>query len=356
MAAPTANEQYMLELVNRERAKAGVQPLAFDGNLNSSADRHSRWMISTDTFSHTGVNNSQPTDRMAEAGYAFEGSWASGENIAWASVRPPTGYADEVQLLHGNLMRSAPHRANILSGGFQEIGIGFATGSYQSATGAFVTQNFARTASNPFLTGVAFDDRDGDRFYDPGEGLRGLSVKAVSGTGAVFETTTSASGGYGLPVPAGTYAVTFSGPGIATVTKTAAVGTASVKVDLVDPAGTGKVAKAGGSAADPSRTEGGARDGSHDLLRDSDRFEFGSPGVARGEAGRDGDAEPGRDRAARPGAARGPDPAEDAAGDAPQEASADRPEHRGADACGTGDRWHAIESGLHTSLPADLIL
>ena len=55
MSAPTVFEQYMLELVNRERAKAGVQPLAFDGDLNQSADRHSRWMISTDTFSHTGA-------------------------------------------------------------------------------------------------------------------------------------------------------------------------------------------------------------------------------------------------------------------------------------------------------------
>ena len=41
-----------------------------------------------------------------------------------------------------------------------------------------------------FLTGVAFDDRDGDRFYDVGEGLGGLTLTAVSSTGATYTTTT----------------------------------------------------------------------------------------------------------------------------------------------------------------------
>ena len=58
MSQPTALEQYMLELVNAERAKVGAQPLAFDFDLNESAELHSRWMIANDTFSHTGANGS----------------------------------------------------------------------------------------------------------------------------------------------------------------------------------------------------------------------------------------------------------------------------------------------------------
>jgi serralysin len=245
MATASALEQYMLELLNAERLKAGVQALAFNGALNQAADNHSAWMIAADTFSHTGSGGSTPTQRMTGAGFDFLGSWASAENIAWASTRSPSGLEDEIKLLHGNLMDSPGHRANILNGTYREIGIGFATGQYQSWDSAFVTQNFALTRTNPFLTGVAFDDRDGDRFYDPGEGLGGIAVTAVSGTGQRYTTTTTASGGYDLALPAGSYAVTFSGGGYAATTRQAAIGSANVKLDLIDPArpaGTGTAA------------------------------------------------------------------------------------------------------------------
>lgn len=238
MSQATAYEQLMLELVNAERAKVGAQPLAFNTYLNSSADSHSSWMIATDSFSHTGVNGSTPTERMTSAGYTFADAWSSAENIAWASTRAPSGLQDEVELLHANLMNSPGHKANILNGSFREIGVGFDTGAYQTWDGAFVTQNFALSGTKVFLTGVALDDKDGDRFYDVGEGLGGLSVMAVGTSGTTTTVTTGTAGGYGLALAAGTYTVTFSGSGIAPVTKQITVGTKNVKLDLVDPAGT----------------------------------------------------------------------------------------------------------------------
>ncbi|MFC5772266.1 CAP domain-containing protein [Thauera sinica] len=230
----------MLELINAERAKAGVQPLAFNGDLNESAETHSTWMIATDTFSHTGAGGSTAADRMKAAGYSFSGSWAWGENIAWVSTRAPAGLQDEIDLLHTNLMNSAGHRANLLSATFREVGVGFEVGQYGSYEGAFVTQNFARTATNSFLTGVAFDDRDGDLRYDIGEGLGNLTVTAKNdATGTQLATTTSAAGGYDLQLAAGSYTVTFSGGGFATSTYQATIGTANVKLDLVDPVASG---------------------------------------------------------------------------------------------------------------------
>ncbi|MGF9761437.1 CAP domain-containing protein [Microvirga sp. 0TCS3.31] len=237
MSQATSYEQLMLELVNRERAKTGAQPLAFNGNLNESADAHSSWMISADVFNHTGLGGSSPHQRMINAGYSFTGSYASGENIAWASLRGPAGLQDEVEYLHTNLMNSTGHRANILNGNFQEAGIGFQTGGYLTWDAAFVTQNFARSGRKAFLTGVTMDDKDGDRFYDIGEGLGGITVTAVSSTGAKYTTTTGSAGGYNLALAAGTYTVTFSGGGYASVTKQATVGSANVKLDLIDPAG-----------------------------------------------------------------------------------------------------------------------
>ena len=68
-------------------------------------------------------------------------------------------------------MNSPGHRANILNGNFREVGLGVEVGDYRGRESAFVTENFAKTGSDLFLTGVAFEDQDGDIFYDPGEGL-----------------------------------------------------------------------------------------------------------------------------------------------------------------------------------------
>lgn len=236
MAQATAFEQLMLELVNAARAKTGAQPLAFNGNLNASADSHSQWMINTDTFSHTGAGGSVPMQRMESAGYAFTGSWSSGENVAWASTRAPNGYQDEVRLLHTNLMNSPGHKANILNSSFREIGIGFKVGPYQSWEGAFATQNFALSGSKVFLTGVVMNDKDGDRAYDVGEALSGMTITAVSSGGARFTTTSQNAGGYSLALDPGSYKVTYSKSGYGSVTKQVNIGTKNVKVDIINPA------------------------------------------------------------------------------------------------------------------------
>ena len=235
MAEPTALEQYMLELVNAERAKAGVQPLAFDNSINTSADNHTDWMLATDTFSHTGVNGTSAGQRMASAGYTGATAW--GENIAWASTRAPEGLQDEVQLLHTNLMNSSGHRANILNASYREVGIGFATGEYQGWNAAFVTQNFGKQTNAPILTGVAFNDRDADGFYDPSEGLSGVTVTATDAYGRTYTTTSMSAGGYQLELTAGTYTVTFSGA--ANGSKQVTIADRNVKVDVT---GTGAAA------------------------------------------------------------------------------------------------------------------
>lgn len=257
MTQHNANEQYLLELINAERAKAGVQPLAFDNDLSEAAEGHDKWMLATDIFSHTGSGGSSPTTRMKAAGYVLNGSWATGENIAWATTRAPTGYVDEVKLLHTNLMNSSGHRANILNANFREVGLAFEVGDYKGRSSAFVTEDFAKAGTDLFLTGVAFDDKDGDRFYDPGEGLGTITVTAKNAAGQTFKTTTSAAGGYDLVLKPGTYTVTFSGANIATSTQTATIGTKNVKRDLIDPA-----MKSGTLAATASAEDSGS-DTSH---------------------------------------------------------------------------------------------
>ncbi|MFP3787264.1 hypothetical protein, partial [Burkholderia sp. SIMBA_024] len=76
-------------------------------------------------------------------------------------------------------------------------------------------QDFAASNSNPFLTGVVYDDNlvTDDDFYTVGEGIGGVTVTAVDTTNAsnTFTTSTLTAGGYHMELPSGTYNITFSG-------------------------------------------------------------------------------------------------------------------------------------------------
>ncbi len=145
MARASSFERQMLDLINQERADAGLQPLRLNTLLNDSSEDHSKWMLDSGNFSHTGQGGSSATDRIDASGYPLEGSWSTGENIAWQSERGAQGIEDDVRQLHESLMDSPGHRANILNPDFTEIGIGIERGSFQGYDSVMVTQNFART-------------------------------------------------------------------------------------------------------------------------------------------------------------------------------------------------------------------
>ncbi len=238
---PTDYEQLMLEMINRARAdplaeaarleidlNQGLEPgtisdspkppLAFNHWLIDSARAHSQWMLDVNVFSHTGVDGSSPGDRMAAAGYPFSGGWAWGENVSWRGTTGTPDLLVYTGLQHDGLFRSPGHRVNILNSGFSEIGVGGVPGVFSkdgTAYNAFmITQNFAHSGGTPgpLLTGVVFDDLNGNGVFDIGEGMAGVGVELVGGA---YHTLTSDSGGYALPYPnAGVLQVVFESPGI----------------------------------------------------------------------------------------------------------------------------------------------
>jgi len=234
LSEPSAYEQYLLELVNAARAKGGVQPLANNRQLNDAADTQVSWMISNNILSHTGAGGSSPYDRMVDAGFVFSGSYSWGENMAWESLRGAAGYTDEVKDLHNWLMNSSGHYANIMKASYTQVGIGFSVGPFQGWQSAVAVEDFVATSQH-FLTGVAYNDTNGDHAYEPGEGLGGLTVTAIGSTGGQYVTHTYGSGGYDLALAAGTYTVTFSGSNLPPLTRQVTVGSVNVKLDLVDP-------------------------------------------------------------------------------------------------------------------------
>ena len=145
MVRASSFERQMLELINGERANAGLQPLRLNTVLNASSEEHTDWMLETGTFSHSGEGGSSATDRIEASGYPLDGSWRTGENIAWQSERGAQGIEDDVRQLHQSLMDSPGHRANILNPDFTEIGIGIERGNFRGYDTVVVTQNFATT-------------------------------------------------------------------------------------------------------------------------------------------------------------------------------------------------------------------
>lgn len=143
-------ERAMLDLINAERRAAGLDALVLEVDLNTAAERHSQWMLDADVFSHTGRGGSSATARMRDAGLDLTGAWGTAENIAIQSERGVSGWSDDVADLHNSLMNSSGHRANILTAGFDYVGIGIEIGNFTYSGGGtyrsvIVTQNFAYT-------------------------------------------------------------------------------------------------------------------------------------------------------------------------------------------------------------------
>lgn len=121
-------ETEMLNLINQERARAGLAPLVMDETMREVARQHSREMFELGYFGHESPVTGSLTDRLLRAGVRFR---VAGENLA---------YAPNVRLAHEGLMASPGHRANILNPQFRRVGIGAVRSELR---GTMFTQEFA---------------------------------------------------------------------------------------------------------------------------------------------------------------------------------------------------------------------
>ncbi|SLN69281.1 CAP domain-containing protein [Roseisalinus antarcticus] len=178
-------ERYMLKLLNTERTERGLDPLQLEQHLNQSAEKHSEWMLATDTFSHAGRGGSAHDDRIEAAGFDMSGTWLTGENIALRSIGGAPGFYDEVRLMMQGLMDSPGHKANILKPAYDYVGIGIELGKYTAGGHAYtalaVTQNFGATSKSVLLDGAA---SGGSGSSDRGRSITGNDKgNALAGTG-----------------------------------------------------------------------------------------------------------------------------------------------------------------------------
>ena len=91
-------------------------------------------MMNKDYISHNSSNGETYGARLRRFGY----TGPAGENISWGG-----GSYGSPESRFEFWMNSAPHRANVLSPGWDEVGIGVAAGSFQGyGNGATYTVDF----------------------------------------------------------------------------------------------------------------------------------------------------------------------------------------------------------------------
>lgn len=121
-----SQEQQMLELLNAERAKNGLKPLALMPQLTNLARLKSNDIIQNNYFSHTSPVYGSFAKMVYDAGIRF---YSVGENLAKAR---------DGRHAFALLLASAGHKANMLNRNFTHVGIGIVQDRY----GVVVTQLF----------------------------------------------------------------------------------------------------------------------------------------------------------------------------------------------------------------------
>lgn len=112
-------------LLNGRRARVGLPPLRYDRCLDRSAERHARDMVRRRYFAHSSHGGRTLAQRARLAGYAVAGvSWRLGENLAWGA-----GRRGSARVAVRGWLRSPPHRRNIYTRGFRDVGVAVVRGA-----------------------------------------------------------------------------------------------------------------------------------------------------------------------------------------------------------------------------------
>ncbi|PBG29675.1 sporulation protein [Clostridioides difficile] len=111
----SAYQKEVVDLVNIERAKAGLNPLTLDSSISNVATKKSQDMIDNNYFSHNSPTYGSPFDMLKKFGISYK---TAGENIAMGQKAPKE--------VVNAWMNSEGHRKNIMNPNFSKIGVGVA--------------------------------------------------------------------------------------------------------------------------------------------------------------------------------------------------------------------------------------
>jgi uncharacterized protein YkwD len=125
----SALELGVVSRINAQRRSRGLRALSVSRGLTRAANYHTNQMGQLGFFEHESVNGAPFWRRIQRFYPARRGYWSVGENIFWES--PDTSASTAVR----EWMQSPPHRENILTREWREIGV--SARHFESAPGAF---------------------------------------------------------------------------------------------------------------------------------------------------------------------------------------------------------------------------
>jgi uncharacterized protein YkwD len=135
VAGLTDQESEILKLVNDERKRSGLKPLAVSPTLTAVARAHCDDMALHHYAGHRDYDGGAPEDRVSGAAIPYE---ALGENIYVDDYRDVSGLPKRALAAW---LKSKAHRATLLSNRFTTTGVGAARSSDGKT---YVTQDYVR--------------------------------------------------------------------------------------------------------------------------------------------------------------------------------------------------------------------
>lgn len=124
----------LIELTNRERQAAGLNPLTANQLLTQAATRKGEAILETNTFKHT-ISDKKFSAWVRDAGYNYA---YVGENLAIDFITD--------QGVVNAWKNSPPHKQNFLSPYYQETGVAAVSGQFQGQATTVVVQIFGAPA------------------------------------------------------------------------------------------------------------------------------------------------------------------------------------------------------------------
>ena len=144
----TPNASNIVKLINSERTSRGLSPLSENTLLTKAAKTRSGVLASMGKLIHVSAPSGSAWPTLAAVGYSYT---LAGENLA--SIPPAT-----MEVVPA-WMESAPHRANILTSEYKEVGIGISQGPYQGGTAYYVVAYFADPKDQVIETQISSENQ-----------------------------------------------------------------------------------------------------------------------------------------------------------------------------------------------------